>query len=231
MRIKEKSMKTRYLSIENINQESHSMLMNLPDHEGRRISRFDPSNSALLILDMQNYFLDPNSHAHIPSAEAIVPGLLRLARAYFDKDLPVVFTQHLNTPEDSGSMGTWWRDMITVDDPLSAIITDFDFSNRFVIRKNQYDAFYKTSLEEILHKKGISQVVVSGVMTHLCCETTARSAFVRGFEVFFVIDGTATYNEDYHMATLLNLAHGFTTPVLTKEVLKFIHGMPEKNKS
>ncbi|MES0360330.1 MAG: isochorismatase family protein, partial [Anaerolineales bacterium] len=71
----------------------------------------------------------------------------------------------------------------------------------------------------------------SGVMTHLCCETTARSAFVRGFEVFFVIDGTATYNEDYHMATLLNLAHGFTTPVLTKEVLKFIHGMPEKNKS
>ena len=224
-------MKTRYLSIKNIDEESLRMLQKLPDHEGRRISSFDPSNSALLILDMQNYFLDPSSHAYIPSATAIVPGLRALARAYFENDLPVIFTQHLNTPEDAGSMGTWWRDMITVDDPLSAIIHDFDFSNRFVLRKNQYDAFYETSLEEILHKKGITQVVISGVMTHLCCETTARSAFVRGFEVFFVIDGTATYNEDYHMATLLNLAHGFTTPVLTKEVLQFFHGMPEKNRS
>jgi isochorismate hydrolase len=231
VRIKEKSMKTRYLSIENIDEESLRMLQKLPDHEGRRISRFDPSNSALLVLDMQNYFLDPSSHAYIPSAEAIVPGLRALARAYFEKDLPVIFTQHLNTPEDAGSMGTWWRDMITVDDPLSAIIHDFDFSNRFVLRKNQYDAFYETSLEEILHKKGITQVVISGVMTHLCCETTARSAFVRGFEVFFVIDGTATYNEDYHMATLLNLAHGFSTPVLTNEVLKSLHGIPEKNES
>ena len=109
----DKSMKNRYFSIENINQESHRMLKNLPDHEGRRISSFAPSNSALLILDMQSYFLDPSSHAHIPSAEAIVPGLLTLARAYFEKDLPVIFTQHLNTPEDAGSMGTWWRDMIT----------------------------------------------------------------------------------------------------------------------
>lgn len=224
-------MKTRYFSIENIDQESHSMLKKLPDHEGRRISKFDPSNSALLILDMQNYFLDPSSHAHIPSATAIVPGLLTLTRAYFDKDLPVIFTQHLNTPEDAGSMGAWWRDMITVDDPMSAIIPEFDFSNRFVIRKNQYDAFYKTSLEEILHKKGITQVVISGVMTHLCCETTARSAFVRGFEVFFVIDGTATYNEDYHMATLLNLTHGFATPVLTNEILNFLSGIPENNQS
>jgi isochorismate hydrolase len=125
-------------------------------------------------------------------------------------------------------MATWWRDTITVDDPLSAIISDFDFSNRFVLSKNQYDAFYRTSLEEILHKKGVAQLVISGVMTHLCCETTARSAFVRGFEVFFVIDGTATYNENHHMASLLNLAHGFATPVLTNEIFQSLNGMPEK---
>jgi isochorismate hydrolase len=56
-------------------------------------------------------------------------------------------------------------------------------------------------------------------MTHLCCETTARSAFMRGFEVFFTIDGTATYNEEHHWAALLNLAHGFATPVLVDEVV------------
>jgi isochorismate hydrolase len=212
-------MKTRYFSIENIDQESHRMLQKLPDHEDRRISSFDPSNSALLILDMQSYFLDPSSHAYIPSAEAIVPGLRALARAYFENGLPVIFTQHLNTPEDAGSMATWWRDLISVEDPLSVIIPAFDFSNRYVLRKSQYDAFYETSLESLLHKRGVTQVIISGVMTHLCCETTARSAFVRGFDVFFLIDGTATYNEDHHLATLLNLGHGFATLVLVNEIL------------
>jgi len=62
-------------------------------------------------------------------------------------------------------------------------------------------------------------LAVTGVMTHLCCETTARSAFMRGFDVFFAIDGTATYTEALHRAALLNLAHGFTLPVLTEEIL------------
>lgn len=55
-------------------------------------------------------------------------------------------------------------------------------------------------------------------MTHLCCETTARSAFIRGFDVFFTIDGTATYNEDFHFGTLYNLAHGFAVPLLIDEI-------------
>ena len=77
-----------------------------------------------------------------------------------------------------------------------------------ILIKSQYDAFYKSSLQEILEQEGVDQVVIGGVMTHLCCETTARSAFVRGYEVFFLVDGTATYNSQYHQATLRNLAHG-----------------------
>jgi isochorismate hydrolase len=198
------------------------MLQKLPDYEDRRISSFDPSNSALLILDMQSYFLDPSSHAYIPSAEAIVPGLLTIIKAYFENGLPSIFTQHLNTRQDAGSMATWWRDLISVEDPLSVIIPAFDFSNRYVLRKSQYDAFYETSLESLLRKRGVTQVIISGVMTHLCCETTARSAFVRGFDVFFLIDGTATYNEDHHLATLLNLGHGFATLVLVNEILEAV---------
>jgi bifunctional isochorismate lyase/aryl carrier protein len=211
-------MKTRYFSTEKIEQEARLMLQKLPAGKRERVSTFNPKSSALLILDMQSYFLEPASHAFIPSAPAIVPGLKALAESYYANNLPVIFTQHLNSIQDAGSMGTWWKDLIHIENPHSAIIPEFDYSNRFVLRKNQYDAFYETPLEEILKRKKVSQVLISGVMTHLCCETTARSAFVRGFDVFFLVDGTATYNPDHHQATLLNLAHGFATPMLTSEI-------------
>jgi isochorismate hydrolase len=88
------------------------------------------------------------------------------------------------------------------------------------IRKTRYDAFFDTPLESLLNEEEIHQVVIGGLMTHLCCETTARSAFMRGFEVFFLVDGTATYTEDFHRASLLNLAHGFATPILVAEILE-----------
>lgn len=215
----ETMQKTLYFSPENIQSQSTAMLESLPGNERRRINVFNPEHSALFILDMQSYFLEPSSHAFIPSAAAIVPGLQKLVDAYFAKDLPVIFTQHLNTSQDAGSMSTWWRDTISIDNPLSAIIPEFSYSKRFVLRKSQYDAFHATNLEEKLHQRRVTQVVICGVMTHLCCETTARAAFVRGFEVYFAIDGTATYNIHYHQASLLNLAHGFATPVLVTEML------------
>ena len=80
-------------------------------------------------------------------------------------------------------------------------------------------ADHGTDLEKILRAGSINQVVITGVMTHLCCEATARSAFMRGFEVFFAIDGSATYNEPFHRATLWNASHGFAVPVLVNEII------------
>ncbi|XXG60368.1 hypothetical protein AAC387_Pa04g2295 [Persea americana] len=61
----------------------------------------------------------------------------------------------------------------------------------------------------MLRDKGIEEVIITGVMTNLCCETTARDAFVRGFRVFFSTDATATSSREMHEATLLNLGYGF----------------------
>jgi nicotinamidase-related amidase len=54
----------------------------------------------------------------------------------------------------------------------------------------------KLDLEKILRAKGIQDLIISGMMTNLCCETTARDAFMRDYRVFFLIDGTATGKED-----------------------------------
>jgi len=189
-----------------------------------------PGHSALLIVDMQRYFLEDSSHAFIPAAKAIVPRINRLIQAYSQHRLPIVFTRHLNTDSNAGMMSRWWQDLIRADDPASEIISDFDLSYGIVLEKSQYDAFHETPLENLLREKGVTQVVICGVMTHLCCETTARSAFVRGFEVFFTVDGTATHAEASHQATLLNLAHGFAIPMLIDEILENLH-LSEANES
>ncbi|MBT3261004.1 cysteine hydrolase [bacterium] len=172
-------------------------------------------NTALLVIDMQKYFLDPASHAYISSATAIIPRIQKLIPQFET----VIFTRHLNTKENAKNMSTWWRELLTKNNPLSELIPELDQSKALIMEKAQYDAFYETDLEKLLHTKGITQIYVTGVTTHLCCETTARAAFTRGFKVFFDAYATATYQEKYHQATLTNLAHGFATivnrPLLT----------------
>jgi len=179
---------------------------------------FQPGRAALLVLDMQDYFLNADSHAFIPSAPAILPNLQKLIAAFSLHGRPVIFTRHLNTEADAGMLARWWRDVLRADSPLSSIAAMLDTSKGICIQKTQYDAFHSTSLEEDLRSREVEQLVVSGVMTHLCCETTARSAFMRGFNVLFCVDGTATYTEAFHRATLQNLAHGFALPVLCEEI-------------
>jgi bifunctional isochorismate lyase/aryl carrier protein len=212
--------KERYFTPETIQTKAHDLLASVEDSRRRHADIvFQPARAALLVLDLQEYFLQENSHAFIPSAPATLPGIFKLAAAFLVAGHAVVATRHLNTPSDAGMMSKWWRDIINPQSAHSHNITITNSSEIIIINKPQYDAFFHTPLEDILNKRGIDQVVISGVMTHLCCETTARSAFMRGFEVFFTVDGTATYNEQLHRASLLTLSHGFAVPVLIDELL------------
>ncbi len=186
--------------------------------------RFSAERSALLIIDMQRYFLDRASHAFVPDAVGIVPKIKRLSEIYNKKALPVILTRHVNTDKDAGCLSQWWADLIKEKDSMSQIVSELDGVGDIIIKKTQYDAFYKTNLEDFLLKKRVKQVVITGVLTHLCCETTARSAFVRGFNVYFTEDCTATYDINFHKATLLNLSHGFADIVTFKEITDRIDG-------
>jgi len=212
-------MKEKYFIPGIIHKKSLEILKKIEKYREKHKFIFIPERSALIILDMQKFFLEESSHAFIPAAPLIIPLINKLLEIYASKKLLIIFTQHLNSQEDAKLMSKWWKDLIKKEDPLSKITEELDTSKGIVLQKTQYDAFWKTPLEEILREKKINQIVICGVMTHLCCESTARSAFIRGLEVFFTIDGTATYNEDFHLATLLNLSHGFAVPIFIKEIL------------
>jgi len=194
-------------------------------HGQKRAQDFHPGQAGLLLLDLQEYFLDPESHAFVPSAPALLAGLRRLKEVFQARERPVYVTQHLNTEADAGLMAVWWRDLLTPDHPHHALIPGIGQDGDQVLRKSQYDAFYGTNLAERLAADQVQQLVVGGVMSHLCCETTARSAFMRGWEVFFLVDGTATTQRSLHLGTLRALGHGFATLVTVQEIEAEFRGL------
>ncbi len=180
-----------------------------------------PKRCALLVLDLVRYFADPKGRAFLPAAPAVLPSVLRLVEAFRRTGGPVCFTRHGHDgPEDLGMLGRFYPgDFIREGQPESELIPALvPRPGEAVLRKKTYDAFVGTGLEDWLRARGAEQVLVAGVLTHLCCETTARAAFVRGFEVFFAADATATSNERLHLGALVALADGFAGVVRTTEV-------------
>ncbi len=184
------------------------------DHCERKPHRRDDvltEGSLLLVIDMQHYFLNPQSHAFVPSAPAIVPHVLTLIKAFRTRSLPILFTRHGNLPDETGAMARWWGRILERGTELWALEGRIG-ANALpseIIDKSHYDAFWGTDLQERLRALSVSELQICGVMTHLCCETTARSAFVRDFDLVMVADATATYNYELHLGSLRSLAHGF----------------------
>ena len=77
------------------------------------------------------------------------------------------------------------------------------------VLKHRYSSFYNTDLETILRVMKVEDLVITGIMTNMCCESTARDAYFRDYRVFFLADGTGSITEEMHLASLLNLAFGF----------------------
>ncbi|ONK60457.1 uncharacterized protein A4U43_C08F18680 [Asparagus officinalis] len=164
----------------------------------------NPSAAALLVIDMQNYFSS--------IASPILPSLNSTVSISRSASIPVIFTRHRHlSPSDNPTLSEWWSgDLIFDGTPESELLPDLNRSpSDRIVEKNTYSAFRGTGLEETLRGMGVEEVIVTGVMTNLCCETTARDAFVRGFRVFFSTDATATGSVQLHEAAIMNLAYGF----------------------
>ncbi len=185
----------------------------------------DPDRAALLVIDMQRYFADPEGRSYLPAASAILDNVNRLAAVFRRIGRPVVFTRHGHAEgAELGALGRFWGDAIRRGETDWAIASGLEVhdSDRLV-DKDRYDAFEKTDLESILKRTRSEQVVITGVMTHLCCETTARSAFVADLDVFFAADATATSRLDLHLGALRSCANGFGILVSADDVINIIN--------
>lgn len=168
--------------------------------------------TALIIIDFQEYFRN--------IINPVLHNILSIIKSARCKKIPLIFTQHGNTECDiQGSLSRWWADLIIKGSKSAELLKEIRVrQNEYIIQKTTYSAFYKTELETLLEKLEVSDLVIAGVMTNLCCETTARDAFVRDYNVFVLKDGTATSDNSLHVASLKNLAYGFATIVSCKQL-------------
>jgi len=183
--------------------------------------------SALLVVDMQKFFLDPKSPTFTCGGPAILPNIKELIGIFRKINRPVIYTKHVHHPDhlDSGIMEWWWKGMCIEGSPESEVHSDIaPLSNEKVILKHRYSAFYNTDLETILRCLKIEDLVITGIMTNMCCESTARDAYYRDYKVFIPADGTGSINEEMHLASLLNLSFGFayitTSKYIREQLLK-----------
>ncbi|KAK9381927.1 isochorismatase hydrolase [Kockiozyma suomiensis] len=169
------------------------------------------NNAALVVIDMQQQFRD--------TAADLCPTLTPLIGQFISLNKPVIFTQHgHDLSSDNSELVRWWgkNGSIRRYSPAWQLMPEIESlasvtapNIHKLTNKDRYDAFLHTDLEAILRNAKISTVVITGTMTNLCCETTARSAFNRDFRVYFPTDGNATLTAEMHEASVLNLQYGF----------------------
>jgi nicotinamidase-related amidase len=155
--------------------------------------------TAFINVDMQNCFVEG-----YPSSVTEGPTLLRQLNGFAARcrgaGVRVIHTAHVLRPDGSnaGVMTEYIpavrQGMINRGSHASALHKDLVIDPRdIVLEKPRFGAFHGTDLELVLRTTGIDTVIIGGIATNVCCETTAREATVRDFRVLFLSDGTATF--------------------------------------
>ena len=159
-----------------------------------------PEKSALLIIDMTNAFLDKNGPVPVAGGIDLIPGLNKLREAARKKALLTIFTT-MAYHEDGCDLGVErvFHPEVQRTRTLRIGTPDVEFyrdiqsgGGDVIVVKPRYSAFIGTELDLILRSHGIDTLIIGGVLTNVCCESTAREARMRDYKVIFLSDGTAT---------------------------------------
>ena len=162
---------------------------------------------ALIVVDLQVLF------ESMSRKMGIMEKVVSVINACHKHGVHVYFTQR-DDPDPESLVYKRWKPLVKGSEEwklISDIEAASDHGKDTFITKSGYDAFNGTDLKKDLLDRGVDTVVVCGAMTNLCCETTARVAFVNNFNVIFLRDGNATTTQEFHEATVKNLQFGFAT--------------------
>lgn len=199
---------------------------------------FDLDHIALLCIDMQRDFCLPGGFAEslgndIKNISPCIPVIAKLQAAFRNAGLPVIHTKECHKPDLSdlptakrnrgnpkikiGDMGPMGRILIDGEEGSDFVPENAPLEGELVISKPGKDAFYNTGLRDYLVTRNISNLVITGVTTDVCVQTTMRCANDRGYDCLLIEDGTDSYFPEFKAMTLKALTAqggivGWTSP-------------------
>ena len=166
----------------------------VPEHSVSEEVRLDPGTSAVLVVDMQNDFVNPRGKLFVPSAPSTVPAIRSLLERARASGVPVIYTQDWHLPDDPefkiwgehAVAGTWGSEVVPELAPAGGDL---------IVRKQTIDPFYGTPLDHYLRLLRVDTVVVTGTVANICVLEAASGASVRGYNVVYPVDAVSALSE------------------------------------
>jgi len=191
-------------------------------------------NPALLVIDMQNAFCRPEGSMQkigLPTEmlRQPIPHIRKLLELAHEMNIPVLFTRYVYRADysDGGILIKELFPQIKEQNGLRAGSWDSEILDELrpgpqdvVVDKNRYSAFYGTTLEEKLKERGIDTLVVTGVTTNMCVESTVRDAHFRDYRVWVVQEATAEFDPQRKAAALQTIGFGFGQVISMAETVE-----------
>jgi ureidoacrylate peracid hydrolase len=206
---------------------------------GRRyaFADIDPTKTVLVVIDMQKYFMEPGMAAEVPVAREIVPNINKLASSLRGAGGQVAW---VITTFEEGTFDDWsvMKDLfsrercqamvenLSLSSPGHALWPEFDVNDQdWHIDKNRFSAFINGSsdLEQRLNGAGIDTVIITGTLTDVCCESSARDAMMCNFKTIMITDANAASCDDDHNNALNAVARLFVDVLSTDEMIARLH--------
>jgi len=230
---------------------AHDKYAALQRHRNAAPLTLDPQTTALVIIDMQEYFLNPASpfsqvcerlvpgvmgHFQERGRGVVEPSLRRLLDHFRAHGLRVVYTTVASELPDGRDLMPIFQQRNAASraavgdaaipprgDAWACIVAALEpRPGELVVNKTTYGTFNSTGLDQALRSLGITTLVVGGVVTNVCVETTARDAADRGYDVVLLDDGCAAFSPEIHEATLLSFQGPFGRVRTADEVLALL---------
>jgi nicotinamidase-related amidase len=221
--------------------------IDLPDWaiaRGRNLNDFqtiDPARTALVAIDMQNVFMEPDEVFGNPNTLDIIDTVNLAARTLREAGGKVIWTRQTVSHEPPLAMPPWQYDLSipSVREAVETMIAGtrshaiharMDVrDDDIVVDKYRYSAFMCPAggLKTVLSQMDIDTLVIAGTLTNCCCDSTARDGNMMGYKIVFLSDATATNTDAEHNAALLNIRLLFGDVRRTADLTAMIGSPPQ----